>query len=540
MDSQSQYDYVIVGAGSAGCVLANRLSASGRFRVLLLEAGGSDRKLWVRVPLGVGKLLADERFLWRANTEPESELKGNALYWPTGRLIGGSSSVNGMVFVRGHPAKYDEWRATGCPGWGYDEVLPYFKRLEDCPFGDPAERGVGGPIGVTELKGDPVSDAFLEACAQAGYARASDYNGRGAEGAAPLQLSVRHGIRSSTGLAYLAPARQRANLDVLTHSVAERIVFEGRRAVGIRYRIGDETREARARIETLICAGALRSPQLLELSGVGDGERLRALGIDVVLHLHGVGENLQDHLMPRITYECSPRVTVNDLLRNRWFLVRSLLRYMLYRDGLFATSSLNALAYIRTREGLSYPDVRIQSALISGSNRFSTSRDTGVDPYSGFHIGGYFIYPASRGSLHIHSRDPREQPVIRANYLSDALDREVIVLLLKAIRTVARQPALAAVIKREVRPGRDVVTDDELLEYARATGQTCWHPSGTCKMGSGADAVVDSQLHVHGLDALRVVDASVVPMIVASNTNIPTIMIGEKAADLVLRDAGVH
>src|SRR5512135_274997 len=276
MATVSEYDFVIVGAGSAGCVLANRLSEDPARRVLLLEAGGSDRSIWVRIPLGVGKLLTDERFVWKADTEPQPQMKGNRLYWPSGRVIGGSSSVNGMIFVRGHPAKYDQWRDAGCPGWGYDDVLPYFRKLEDCAFGDPAYRSRGGPIGVTELQPDAVTQAFLDACVEAGYPRTPDYNGAKPEGTAPLQLSVRNGVRSSAGLEYLAPARRRANLHVVTNAIAERVLFEGRRARGVRYRVGNSVHEVRATREVLLCAGALRSPQLLELSGIGEGERLNA------------------------------------------------------------------------------------------------------------------------------------------------------------------------------------------------------------------------------------------------------------------------
>jgi len=535
---EQQYDYIIVGAGSAGCVLANRLSADSRFTVLVLEAGGADESIWLRIPLGLGKALTDERFVWNAFTEPEPELHNNRVHWPSGRVLGGSSSVNGMLVVRGHPARFDAWRDAGCPGWGYEDVLPYFRKLEDCPFGERGLRGIGGPVAVSRLAGDAISDGFIEACVEAGIARTDDYNDERAEGASPLQLSTRNGVRCSAARAYLSPARSRPNLHVSTGSVATQVRFRDRRAIGVSYRRGEAILEATARKDVLLCAGAVRSPQLLELSGVGNAALLAERGVPVVCDLPGVGENLQDHLMVRLAFECNRPATINDMVRDRWRLATALLRYVLRRDGFFATPSVTATAYARTRDGLDYPDVRLQIGLASGTGRLSISRETGLDAFSGFHLGGYFIYPQSRGSVHIRSRDVQMQPRVRANYLSDPLDRDTTVRATKLLRRIAARAPLAKFILRETRPGPEVHEDDELLDHARRTGHTCWHPTGTCRMGTDPDAVVNPDLTVRGVAGLRVVDASVMPFMVASNTNIPVLMLAEKAADVVLGDPG--
>jgi choline dehydrogenase len=534
----SEFDFIVVGAGSAGCVLANRLSEDGRHSVLLLEAGGRANSINLKIPLMVAKILNDERYTWQYETEPQSHLNNKPQRWVRGRVVGGSGSINGNLFVRGDPREYDGWRDQGCAGWGYSDMLPYFKRLEDYPEGDPATRGRGGPIHCTNLDGfDPLSDAFVAACREAGYRQLPDYNDGSYEGAYYLQYSTRNGWRSSSAAEYLKPARDRSNLTIVTDAPATRILTEGRRATGVEFRRGENSVKALARREVVLAAGPLVSPKLLELSGIGNSAILQKHGIGVVHHLPGVGENLRDHPNARISFECAQPITINDVLRNPWLKVKEGLRWFFRSEGLLTICSATSQIAWRSDPKATRPDMAMLLLPLSGRDRYARTARYGLDPHPGFTFGLKVLQPRSVGTLHIQSRDPLAQASMDPRYLSHEADAQLFVEGMRFARRIAQMPALKPLVVRETRPGPGVQDDAGLLDYMKETIQTSWHMVGTCRMGIDAAAVVDAALKVRGMDRLRVVDSSIFPTIPSSNTNIPTIATGEKGAELLLAAA---
>ena len=529
------YDYVIVGAGSAGCVLANRLSADGRHSVLLLEAGPPDRYPWIHIPIGYAKTMFHPVLNWRFRTEPQPGMDGREVYWPRGRTLGGSSAINGLISIRGQREDYDHWAALGNPGWGYADVLPWFRRLEHNVRGADAFHGEGGPLWASDIGANhPLIDAAIAGAEELGIPRNDDFNGATQEGAGYYQLTTRRGLRCSTAVAYLKPARRRANLDVATGAHATRVVFEGRRARGVVWRRDGQDAMTTARREVILAAGALQSPQLLQLSGVGPAPLLRSLGLPVVHALPGVGENLQDHLQARVIFRCTRPITTNDILHSWWRKLAMGAQYVLARSGPMAVGINQGGIFARTDPALDRPDVQFHLATLSSDMAGSPVHD-----FPGFTMSVCQLRPGSRGHVRATSPDPHAPPAMQPNYLSTAEDRATAIAGVRLARRLAATRALAPLVAGEYRPGGDAQTDDEILAFVRATAGTIFHPSGTTKMGPAADAlaVVDAALRVHGVDALRVVDCGVMPVLVSGNTNVPVVMIAEKASELILADA---
>ncbi len=531
--STGLYDYIIVGAGSAGCVLANRLTATGEYKVLLLEAGGRDINPWIHVPLGYAKLFTNRNVNWMYETEPEPELNDRRIFQPRGKVLGGSSSINGLIYIRGQKQDFDTWRQLGNQGWSFDDVLPYFRRAENQQRGADEFHGAGGPLSVSDQREPhPLCDAFIEAGVEAGIPRNDDFNGATQEGMGYFQTTSRNGRRCSTAVGYLNPARSRKNLRIETKAHATRVLFSGNVASGIEYRQNGTLKRAEAAREVILCGGAINSPQLLELSGIGDGERLKSCGIPVLHHLPGVGENLQDHLQARMVLECAQPVTLNDQYRNLFRRIGIGVRYALQRKGPLTVSAGYAASFFRTREDLETPDVEVHFLV------FSTDKmGQALHSHSGFMASVCQLRPESRGSIHIREADPFAAPAIQANYLSTETDRQTNVEGLKILRKILNGPAMEAYLSREIEPGPEVDSDEDWLGYCRRTASTIYHPSCTCAMGRDAMAVVSDRLKVIGVDGLRVVDGSVMPRLVSGNSNAAIVMIGEKAADMIMADA---
>jgi len=522
-------DYVIVGAGSAGCVMAARLSEDPSTKVILLEAGGEDKNMWIHIPLGFGKTFADPRVNWCYETEPDPGAGGRKIFWPRGKVLGGSSSINGMVYIRGQHEDFDHWRQLGNPGWGSGDVLPYFRRAEHQTRGEDEFHATGGPLCVSDVKdGHPLAEAFIKACADAGYQRNDDFNGRDQEGVGYHQTTTRDGKRCSTAVGYLHPVRNRSNLQVLTGAHTQKVLFDGKRAVGVAFRQDGGNRSVRARKEVILCGGAIGSPQILMLSGVGPQDHLAEFGIPVVHHSPGVGQNLQDHYSAPIKLKCPFPITLNDVMRSNFKKLKAGLDYFMFRRGPLTVITGDAALFARTRPELATPDIKLSIATFSANRP-----QDGLHPWSGFTVIAYQLRPESRGEIRLKSANPAEAPAMRPNYLSTLTDQRTIVDGLKLGRGLLASSHIRNYIESEYVPGPNIATDEQLLTYARENGGTVFHPTSTCKMGSDTMAVVDAELRVRGIDGLRVVDASVMPTVVSGNTNAATIMIAEKASDMI-------
>lgn len=527
------FDYIVVGAGSAGCVLASRLTEDGKSTVLLLEAGGKDSSFWIHIPIGYGKTIVDPKVNWKFETEPNPALGGRRIYWPRGRVLGGSSSINGLIYIRGQAEDYDHWRQLGNPGWAYDDVLPYFRKAEDQENGADRYHGTGGPLAVTNInERNPLCDAFIGSAQAVGIPRNDDFNGVTQEGAGYFQATIRNGRRASAATSYLRPALKRRNLTVATNAQVERILFEDRRVTGVRFQQGRTINYVRARREVILSAGSVKSPQILMVSGVGDAHALAQHGIATVHHLPGVGKNLQDHYGGQITWRCNRPITMNDVMLSRFKQLKVGLQWLLTRKGPLSVPAGQAALFTRVLPESATPDLQFLFQTFSGGYY-----EDGLFKFSGFANFICPVRPASRGEITLRSADPFEQPRLFPNYFSDERDRRIAVEGLRLARRMAAAPPLKDLVIAEHLPGSDTATDAEIEEYLKQNGGCVSHQVGTCKMGTDPMAVVDPTLKVHGIEGLRVVDASIMPTLISGNTNAPTIMIAEKAADMIRQEA---
>ncbi len=533
MEAVGTFDFIIVGAGSAGCVLANRLSASGRHTVLLLEAGGPDNSPWIHIPLGYGKHFANPNVNWLYTSEPDPATGGRRIAQPRGKVLGGSSSINGLVYMRGQREDYDHWRQLGNKGWGYEDVLPYFRKSEDNEHGANDYHGSGGELGVSDAPiRHPLCDAFIAAAEACGYPRNPDLNGAQQEGFGYVQVTERRGRRASAAVSFIRPARRRRNLKIVTGAHATRVLFSQKRATGVEWRELGRTSSAFAGREVILAGGAFNSPQLLQLSGIGPAGLLRQLGIDVVVDSPGVGANLQDHYNGRLVYRTRSHDTLNDVLKSRWRMALEGMRYVTRRRGFLTLSTSVAAGFLRSDPSVASPDVQVGIALFSGDKAGDSLHD-----FSGISIIVRHLRLLSRGDVMIASKDPLAPPTIRPRYLTVQSDVDGLVKAMMIGRRIMEAPPMRTHILAEHYPGAGCVSESDMADFVKSRGGISFHPAGTCKMGNGADAVVDDQLKVRGVDCLRVIDASIMPTLVSGNTNAPSIMIGEKGADMVLADA---